>query len=496
MLDVTRQSVSKWESGTTYPEMDKLITMCKIFKCSLDDLTNDEVSEINVEKKQQSGGVISNLVSNVIDIIDKTVKMFRTMNAKQVVGMLVTLFILAMCLCILRIPFECLENGFYNIIMNIPNRGVVGALSGLFNMILDIAFFSLYILAFMYIYKVAYLDKYSFVTKEGESTDSEKVIEEEKETIAHETKEVKIVTSSNPKDNTLFCFLGNIILWFLRILTAFCTIPFIIILVVLFAMGVVAVTLMFEGIIYIGVILGILFAIILTLWVLELGCVFIFNKKSSFHRLLWTFFVGLSGIGISLGLITMEITGSTFVDEPPVEYELKTDTEEFPMRDDLAIDGTSYYYKSIDYIVDETLTDNVVVSAEYYGEMRTSVVKQDENLLNINLYSLRTFGVDKKLWDSIKKDLASRTFHNYDELFGASITIKSSEANIAKIKANSKEYLDNQVRLEYQDYYYQLEVKVSDYQSELEELRERNEELEEQVSELEAYKERVKDLVK
>ena len=31
MLDVTRQSVSKWESGTTYPEMDKLITMCKIF---------------------------------------------------------------------------------------------------------------------------------------------------------------------------------------------------------------------------------------------------------------------------------------------------------------------------------------------------------------------------------------------------------------------------------------------------------------------------------
>jgi transcriptional regulator with XRE-family HTH domain len=30
-LDVSRQAVSKWESGQTYPEMDKLLSMCKIF---------------------------------------------------------------------------------------------------------------------------------------------------------------------------------------------------------------------------------------------------------------------------------------------------------------------------------------------------------------------------------------------------------------------------------------------------------------------------------
>ena len=46
LLDVTRQSVSKWESGQTYPEMDKLLAMCKIFKCSLDDLTNDEITDV------------------------------------------------------------------------------------------------------------------------------------------------------------------------------------------------------------------------------------------------------------------------------------------------------------------------------------------------------------------------------------------------------------------------------------------------------------------
>ena len=36
MLDVTRQSVSKWESGQTYPEMDKLLAICKIFGCTLE----------------------------------------------------------------------------------------------------------------------------------------------------------------------------------------------------------------------------------------------------------------------------------------------------------------------------------------------------------------------------------------------------------------------------------------------------------------------------
>ena len=51
MLDVTRQSVSKWESGQTYPEMDKLLAICKIFNCTLEELTNDEIKEVSSERK-------------------------------------------------------------------------------------------------------------------------------------------------------------------------------------------------------------------------------------------------------------------------------------------------------------------------------------------------------------------------------------------------------------------------------------------------------------
>lgn len=40
--NVSRQSVSKWESGVAYPETDKLIILSNIFKCSIDVLLKDE----------------------------------------------------------------------------------------------------------------------------------------------------------------------------------------------------------------------------------------------------------------------------------------------------------------------------------------------------------------------------------------------------------------------------------------------------------------------
>lgn len=48
-LNVTRQTVSKWELGQTTPEMDKLIEMSKIFNISVDELINE--SEIAPNQK-------------------------------------------------------------------------------------------------------------------------------------------------------------------------------------------------------------------------------------------------------------------------------------------------------------------------------------------------------------------------------------------------------------------------------------------------------------
>ena len=51
LLDVSRQSISKWESNLAYPETDKLIKMGKLFECTMDYLLNEDITE-NQKKKQ------------------------------------------------------------------------------------------------------------------------------------------------------------------------------------------------------------------------------------------------------------------------------------------------------------------------------------------------------------------------------------------------------------------------------------------------------------
>ena len=44
LLGVSRQAISKWESEKAYPEMDKLLMICDLFGCTLDDLVLGDVS--------------------------------------------------------------------------------------------------------------------------------------------------------------------------------------------------------------------------------------------------------------------------------------------------------------------------------------------------------------------------------------------------------------------------------------------------------------------
>ena len=44
LLGVSRQSVTKWEAEKSYPEMDKLLKICQVFECSLDDLVQGDLT--------------------------------------------------------------------------------------------------------------------------------------------------------------------------------------------------------------------------------------------------------------------------------------------------------------------------------------------------------------------------------------------------------------------------------------------------------------------
>lgn len=75
-VNVTRQSVSKWENGESYPEMNNILELCKIFNCKLNDLVHTDMTDIssldedivmNVvkfnEKKQKEVKMLSNVIS-------------------------------------------------------------------------------------------------------------------------------------------------------------------------------------------------------------------------------------------------------------------------------------------------------------------------------------------------------------------------------------------------------------------------------------------------
>lgn len=53
---VSRQSVSKWECGEAYPEMNNLLELCRIFHCKINDLVNDSILDVDAldeEVKQE-----------------------------------------------------------------------------------------------------------------------------------------------------------------------------------------------------------------------------------------------------------------------------------------------------------------------------------------------------------------------------------------------------------------------------------------------------------
>ncbi len=46
-VGVSRQSVSKWENGESYPEMDNILILCNIFNCKINDLVHEDLTDID-----------------------------------------------------------------------------------------------------------------------------------------------------------------------------------------------------------------------------------------------------------------------------------------------------------------------------------------------------------------------------------------------------------------------------------------------------------------
>ena len=82
-IGVSRQSVSKWENGSAYPEMNRILELCKIFSCRLNDLVNDTIIDFNSLDEEVKMNVVKfnkekqrklKFVSNAISICSKVLQ--------------------------------------------------------------------------------------------------------------------------------------------------------------------------------------------------------------------------------------------------------------------------------------------------------------------------------------------------------------------------------------------------------------------------------------
>lgn len=419
LLEVSRQSVSKWESGTTYPEMDKLLSLCKIFNVTLDDLTNDEVTTKKISEKRKNN--FNNLVYVILDIISKSFEMFKRMNKQEKVKCITELIILFLILLIFKIPFNYINDSILNIFINF-SENAYKILSSIWLFISNTTYLILFVAIFIYIYKIKFLDKYEF--KEDTINNKTEEIDNNPEIISTRAKD------SQKHSFILFDILGKLFNIFLK-LCVFCILfP----LIFLFIFGVICLTLaliiQFVGIHYIGIFVLLLGALGALEVLIELLFKFILSSNLNVKRLFIVFLSSITLVGVGFGITTYEVSSTNYIDLLPKNLSLNTYEYIFSMNNDIIL----YDLNDIKYVVNDNLTNDLKVSVSYYEDYLTVNVDLYNNYLGVH----KSISWDKTLnyFELLKNDLKDKIIYNYNLLNNVDIVVETSQKNIDKLKEN------------------------------------------------------------
>lgn len=64
-LNVTRQTISKWELGQSKPDIEKLKEISSLFKVSIEQLTDDNNTEINKKTKEKDNSKVAKIIITI-----------------------------------------------------------------------------------------------------------------------------------------------------------------------------------------------------------------------------------------------------------------------------------------------------------------------------------------------------------------------------------------------------------------------------------------------
>lgn len=377
-LGVSRQAVSKWESGQSYPEMDKVLLICKLFNYNIDELMNENVKEVNETK--QSKVNINKYVEDFFNFITKTVNMLSAMTSKQRMKCLIEQIIVSLFLAIVfaiigAIGASIVELMFKGLKIYFAIMNICEAIYIALALIVGITIL-------LHIFKIRYLDYYQIVREEDinnnemQNNQKDMSLENEKESddinidiqkddnILLDKEKEKIVIR-DPKHSISKFLIGiiKLVLLCIKFMIAFISIYFIFTFVSLVALLVLSFVFVGAGLVFWGSLFGIISAIIINFIILKLCYNFIVSKKSKKGRLAILFLVSLVLAGIGIGMVSIGMTRFNYIEDPEENNEIE-EVYNVEIKDDLSI----RYPYNVEYIETDSNEIKIVVKhSKYYS---------------------------------------------------------------------------------------------------------------------------------
>lgn len=80
IIDVSRQTVSKWESGESYPDIEKCVKLSRLYNVSLDALVNKPIQELvreGADHNRYVFGVTKLNGNKMIKLPEKAIELFE-----------------------------------------------------------------------------------------------------------------------------------------------------------------------------------------------------------------------------------------------------------------------------------------------------------------------------------------------------------------------------------------------------------------------------------
>lgn len=423
-LGMSRQAISKWESGSSYPDMATIIRVTKVLDCKLEDLLDDDTIGV---KKESNTNNFNTIIKDFLNFITKTYNMFWSMKFKDKIKCIIEiLIIIFICYFASYIFGIFLKNTIFNIFNILPNN-IYNYLLTLFKVLYSILMFVISFIITIHLFKIRYLDYY--ITIEDKNSINKTIEEDKTETkkIYNANKREKIIIRDPIHSTNKFVeILIKLIKTLLKVFTTF----ILLFLIITFIFIIFATTISFAwikyGIIFLGAIIVGLGILNINYILIELIYEFIFDRSYYFKRIFIMFIIGLTLIGIGFGISFNELSKFNF------NYTNNYDNNTIltlDYNDNMILDDLDYYKYHNKVVIDNN-QDKIIIEVLHDNNIEPCVRNSDNHYF-IDYNSKNTNVIKYILQDIKNKKIDFNGYYKYDI---KSITI--SQKNYDKLINN------------------------------------------------------------